>query len=202
MVERVRILELRMVWSGNRVWDHAHRGIRGIMNLQSMTGFARAAAEHDGTSIAWEVKSVNGKSVEVRLRLPQGFERLEPAVRQTLQKRFLARQFPGDADRRPRRRRAGAAGGQRGLPEGSRRPGQAAAGAVRRGAGDAPTACCRCAACSTFPKPSKPKRRAPRSTPRSCRRWTRRWPGWSRRARARARRCVRCFPAISTRSRR
>ena len=54
------------------------------MNLQSMTGFARAVAEHDGTSIAWEVKSVNGKSVEVRLRLPQGFERLEPAVRQTL----------------------------------------------------------------------------------------------------------------------
>ncbi|RVC99115.1 hypothetical protein EN749_36955, partial [Mesorhizobium sp. M7A.F.Ca.ET.027.02.1.1] len=49
------------------------------MNLQSMTGFARAVAEHEGTSIAWEVKSVNGKSVEVRLRLPQGFERLEPA---------------------------------------------------------------------------------------------------------------------------
>ena len=62
------------------------------MNLQSMTGFARAVAEHDGTSIAWEVKSVNGKSVEVRLRL-QGFERLEPAVRQTLQKRFARGNF-------------------------------------------------------------------------------------------------------------
>lgn len=58
------------------------------MNLQSMTGFARVAAEHDGTAIAWEVKSVNGKSVEVRLRLPQGFERLEPSVRQAIQKRF------------------------------------------------------------------------------------------------------------------
>ncbi|RWC94499.1 MAG: YicC family protein [Mesorhizobium sp.] len=63
------------------------------MNLQSMTGFARAVAEHDGTSIAWEVKSVNGKSVEVRLRLPQGFERLEPAVRQTIQKRFSRGNF-------------------------------------------------------------------------------------------------------------
>ncbi|TPL99252.1 MULTISPECIES: YicC/YloC family endoribonuclease [unclassified Mesorhizobium] len=63
------------------------------MNLQSMTGFARAVAEHDGTSIAWEVKSVNGKSVEVRLRLPQGFERLEPAIRQTLQKRFARGNF-------------------------------------------------------------------------------------------------------------
>jgi uncharacterized protein (TIGR00255 family) len=63
------------------------------MNLQSMTGFGRAVAEHGGTSIAWEVKSVNGKSIEVRLRLPQGFERLEPAVRQTLQKRFSRGNF-------------------------------------------------------------------------------------------------------------
>lgn len=63
------------------------------MNVQSMTGFARAAAEHQGTALAWEVKSVNGKSVEVRLRVPQGFERLEPAVRQTVQKRFSRGNF-------------------------------------------------------------------------------------------------------------
>jgi uncharacterized protein (TIGR00255 family) len=53
-----------------------------------MTGFSRAAAEHDGTSIAWELKSVNGKTIEARLRLQQGFERLEPLVRQMVQKRF------------------------------------------------------------------------------------------------------------------
>jgi uncharacterized protein (TIGR00255 family) len=58
------------------------------MNLQSMTGFSRAAAEHDGASIAWELKSVNGKTIEARLRLQQGFERLEPIVRQLVQKRF------------------------------------------------------------------------------------------------------------------
>ncbi|MEJ6781526.1 YicC/YloC family endoribonuclease [Aminobacter sp. Piv2-1] len=63
------------------------------MILQSMTGFARAAAEHDGTAIAWEVKSVNGKSAEVRLRLPQGYERLEAAVRQAVQKRFSRGNF-------------------------------------------------------------------------------------------------------------
>lgn len=63
------------------------------MNLQSMTGFARVAGEHDGSALAWEVKSVNGKSVEVRLRLPQGFERLEPSVRQTVQKRFSRGNF-------------------------------------------------------------------------------------------------------------
>ncbi|MGI6852819.1 YicC/YloC family endoribonuclease [Mesorhizobium sp. 1B3] len=58
------------------------------MKLQSMTGFARAAADHDGTALAWEVKSVNGKSVDVRLRLPPGFERLEQPARQAVQKRF------------------------------------------------------------------------------------------------------------------
>jgi uncharacterized protein (TIGR00255 family) len=58
------------------------------MALQSMTGFARAVAAHDGAAIAWEVKSVNGKAIETRLRLPPGFERLEPAARQAVQKRF------------------------------------------------------------------------------------------------------------------
>ena len=53
-----------------------------------MTGFARAAAEQDGATIAWEVKSVNGKSVEVRLRLPQGLDRLEAAGRQAILRRF------------------------------------------------------------------------------------------------------------------
>ncbi|TKT81353.1 YicC/YloC family endoribonuclease [Aquamicrobium sp. LC103] len=58
------------------------------MSLQSMTGFGRAAAEHLGAAIAWELKSVNGKSLEVRLRLPPGCERLEQAARQAIQKRF------------------------------------------------------------------------------------------------------------------
>lgn len=58
------------------------------MGLQSMTGFGRAAADHDGTAIAWELKSVNGKSLEARLRLPPGLERLEQPVRQAIQKRF------------------------------------------------------------------------------------------------------------------
>lgn len=58
------------------------------MGLQSMTGFGRAAADHRGAAIAWELKSVNGKALEVRLRLPPGFERLEQAARQAIQKRF------------------------------------------------------------------------------------------------------------------
>jgi uncharacterized protein (TIGR00255 family) len=63
------------------------------MTLQSMTGFARAAADHGGVAIVWEIKSVNGKNVELRLRLPPGFERLEPAVRQAVQKRFSRGNF-------------------------------------------------------------------------------------------------------------
>jgi uncharacterized protein (TIGR00255 family) len=58
------------------------------MALQSMTGFARAAADQAGAAIAWEVKSVNGKGVEARLRLPPGFERAEGPARQAIQKRF------------------------------------------------------------------------------------------------------------------
>lgn len=63
------------------------------MNLQSMTGFSRSTGEKDGTSVAWELKSVNGKTIEIRLRLPSGFERLEPAVRQALQRRFARGNF-------------------------------------------------------------------------------------------------------------
>lgn len=63
------------------------------MTLQSMTGFARANAEHDGVAIAWEVKSVNGKSAEVRMRLPPGLDRLELPARQTIQKRFARGNF-------------------------------------------------------------------------------------------------------------
>src|SRR4029453_18297083 len=58
------------------------------MSLQSMTGFARASAELNGAAIAWEVKSVNGKGLEARLRLPPGVERIEQPARQAVQKRF------------------------------------------------------------------------------------------------------------------
>lgn len=58
------------------------------MAVQSMTGFARAAAKHEGAAITWELRSVNGKGLEARLRLPPGCERIEPAAKQAIQKRF------------------------------------------------------------------------------------------------------------------
>ena len=58
------------------------------MGLQSMTGFARAAGRHDAAAITWELKSVNGKGVDARMRLPSGHERLEAPVRQAILSRF------------------------------------------------------------------------------------------------------------------
>ena len=58
------------------------------MSLQSMTGFARATVERDGTAATWEVRSLNGKGLDVRLRLPPGLDRLEQIIRQSVQKRF------------------------------------------------------------------------------------------------------------------
>ncbi|OCW55814.1 YicC/YloC family endoribonuclease [Hoeflea olei] len=51
------------------------------MAVQSMTGFARHEGEVQGCRFVWELRSVNGKNLDVRLRLPQGFEALEQPVR-------------------------------------------------------------------------------------------------------------------------
>ncbi len=49
--------------------------------LASMTGFARVEGEAEGLSWSWELKSVNGKSLDLRFRLPPGFEALELPLR-------------------------------------------------------------------------------------------------------------------------
>jgi uncharacterized protein (TIGR00255 family) len=53
-----------------------------------MTGFARAEGDELGISWAWELKSVNGKSLDVRLRLAPGFDALEPGLRARLTQRL------------------------------------------------------------------------------------------------------------------
>lgn len=55
------------------------------MSLSSMTGFARAEGGADGWTWAWELKSVNGRNLELRLRLPQGYDALEGEARKRLQ---------------------------------------------------------------------------------------------------------------------
>ena len=46
-----------------------------------MTGFARAEGETSGLSWVWEARSVNGRGLDVRCRLPSGLDRLDPIVR-------------------------------------------------------------------------------------------------------------------------
>ena len=58
------------------------------MPISSMTGFARASGEHQGLFWQWELKSVNGKALDVRLRLPPGFEALETPLRAQLAQAF------------------------------------------------------------------------------------------------------------------
>src|SRR5271165_6787657 len=58
-----------------------------------MTGFAREQGEAHGISWVWEVKSVNGRALDLRLRLGPGFDALEPELRTSLAQRFRRGNF-------------------------------------------------------------------------------------------------------------
>lgn len=58
------------------------------MNISSMTGFARTDGTADGLTWTWEARSVNGRGLDVRLRLPPGNEALEIPARDAVAKRF------------------------------------------------------------------------------------------------------------------
>ncbi len=51
------------------------------MALSSMTGFARAQGTSGAYAWAWEVKSVNAKGFDLRLRMPPGWDAVEALVR-------------------------------------------------------------------------------------------------------------------------
>ncbi len=55
-------------------------------SVASMTGFARQEGGDGGLTWMWEVKSVNGRGLDVRCRLPSGHEGLEAAARAMAQK--------------------------------------------------------------------------------------------------------------------
>lgn len=58
------------------------------MTINSMTGYARQSGESSGLSWIWEAKSVNGRGLELRTRLPNGFDQLDLPVRDAAQKHF------------------------------------------------------------------------------------------------------------------
>lgn len=51
------------------------------MSITSMTGFARASGQDARYAWTFELKCVNGRALDVRCRLPPGFDALEPALR-------------------------------------------------------------------------------------------------------------------------
>ncbi|MFZ1989163.1 MAG: YicC/YloC family endoribonuclease [Alphaproteobacteria bacterium] len=58
------------------------------MTVSSMTGFARVEGAHAPWVWYWEGKSVNGRGLELRYRLPPGLDALESELRQRAQKLF------------------------------------------------------------------------------------------------------------------
>jgi uncharacterized protein (TIGR00255 family) len=58
------------------------------MTIKSMTGFARADGAMGPLGWHWELRSVNGRGLDTRLRVPPGFEGLEPRIREAVARRI------------------------------------------------------------------------------------------------------------------
>lgn len=57
-------------------------------HLASMTGFARAQGESGTSAFIWELRSVNGRGLDIKLRLPSGLDALEIPLRDLVAKTF------------------------------------------------------------------------------------------------------------------
>ena len=58
------------------------------MTFSSMTGFARKEGHRRDLSWTWEVKSVNGRTLDIRCRLPPGLDSFDPQIRALAQAAF------------------------------------------------------------------------------------------------------------------
>jgi uncharacterized protein (TIGR00255 family) len=54
--------------------------------VASMTGFARAEGAGAGLVWVWELRSLNGRGLDLRFRLPAGWDALEPSLREAVGK--------------------------------------------------------------------------------------------------------------------
>jgi uncharacterized protein (TIGR00255 family) len=54
------------------------------MGLTSMTGFAASSGEVDGIDWRWDLRTLNGRGLDMRVRVPPGFEHVEPAARERI----------------------------------------------------------------------------------------------------------------------
>lgn len=58
------------------------------MTISGMTGFARTEGEHAGQRWIWELRSVNGRALDLKLRTPSGLDALEQPARAAAAQRF------------------------------------------------------------------------------------------------------------------
>ena len=58
------------------------------MTSHSMTGFASVEGSNKNARWNWEVRSLNGKGLDFRLRIPPGCEHLQPQIRNLVTKKF------------------------------------------------------------------------------------------------------------------
>lgn len=63
------------------------------MSINSMTGFARTEGHVGPYGWVWEIRSVNGKGLDIRSRLANGFEAFDPEVRARIQAAFARGSF-------------------------------------------------------------------------------------------------------------
>ncbi len=67
----------------------------------SMTGFASRKGQGAGHAWMWDIRSVNGKGLDLRLRVPDWIDGLELALRGELVEGAAPRQCRPDAEGQP-----------------------------------------------------------------------------------------------------
>ncbi len=72
------------------------------MMIHSMTAFARREIQtDDGSRLTWEMRSLNQRFLEARLRLPEGFYHLEEKLRHALSQQFKRGKVEGTLHYQP-----------------------------------------------------------------------------------------------------
>ena len=61
---------------------------KSAMSIKSMTGYAEAHSDVDGFHLRVSLRSVNHRFLDLRVRLSEGFEACEPAIRQVVRDRL------------------------------------------------------------------------------------------------------------------
>jgi len=62
--------------------------MKPLTPLLGMTGFGRAEGQAGDVAWAWEARSVNGRNLDVKFKLPPGYEAFETKIREGCAKRF------------------------------------------------------------------------------------------------------------------